>query len=240
MAKALAILFETFPREELATARGLFGAIVIAGPAIGPDPRRLARHATSAGAGSSSSTSPSASSPSSCRSRFPPRVIRRRKSRSARSTGRLISAPGRRASASFQTVLEEGRDERDWLESRFILAPSIVAGASRASRSSSRGSSARRRPSWTCACCVTAPSGPAASCRWSSEWRSTARSSRMPLSSPGRPAVHVAAGRHAAAAGGDRLGDGACPSPRSWSRELGPARPPSPTGRSSPWSAASG
>src|SRR5262249_50997170 len=36
MAKAQAILFETFPREEQATAQAFFGAIVIAGPAIGP------------------------------------------------------------------------------------------------------------------------------------------------------------------------------------------------------------
>ena len=36
LAKAQAILFETFPREEQAMAQGFFGAIVIAGPAIGP------------------------------------------------------------------------------------------------------------------------------------------------------------------------------------------------------------
>ncbi len=36
MAKAQAILFETFPKNEQAQAQGLFGAIVIAGPAIGP------------------------------------------------------------------------------------------------------------------------------------------------------------------------------------------------------------
>ncbi|MDP9035864.1 MAG: DHA2 family efflux MFS transporter permease subunit [Myxococcota bacterium] len=36
MAKAQSILFETFPREEQALAQGFFGAIVIAGPAIGP------------------------------------------------------------------------------------------------------------------------------------------------------------------------------------------------------------
>lgn len=36
LAKAQAILFETFPREEQATAQGFFGAIVIAGPVIGP------------------------------------------------------------------------------------------------------------------------------------------------------------------------------------------------------------
>jgi MFS transporter, DHA2 family, multidrug resistance protein len=36
LAKAQSILFETFPREEQATAQGFFGAIVIAGPAIGP------------------------------------------------------------------------------------------------------------------------------------------------------------------------------------------------------------
>jgi DHA2 family multidrug resistance protein len=36
MAKAQAILFQTFPREEQAMAQGFFGAIVIAGPAIGP------------------------------------------------------------------------------------------------------------------------------------------------------------------------------------------------------------
>jgi DHA2 family multidrug resistance protein len=36
LAKAQTILFETFPREEQAMAQGFFGAIVIAGPAIGP------------------------------------------------------------------------------------------------------------------------------------------------------------------------------------------------------------
>jgi DHA2 family multidrug resistance protein len=36
LAKAQAILLETFPKEEQAMAQGFFGAIVIAGPAIGP------------------------------------------------------------------------------------------------------------------------------------------------------------------------------------------------------------
>lgn len=36
LAKAQSILFETFPKEEQAMAQGFFGAIVIAGPAIGP------------------------------------------------------------------------------------------------------------------------------------------------------------------------------------------------------------
>jgi DHA2 family multidrug resistance protein len=36
LAKAQAILFETFPKEEQPTAQAFFGAIVIAGPAIGP------------------------------------------------------------------------------------------------------------------------------------------------------------------------------------------------------------
>lgn len=36
LAKAQAILFETFPREEQAMAQGFFGAIVIAGPVLGP------------------------------------------------------------------------------------------------------------------------------------------------------------------------------------------------------------
>jgi len=36
IAKAQAILFETFPKEEQASAQAFFGAIVIAGPAIGP------------------------------------------------------------------------------------------------------------------------------------------------------------------------------------------------------------
>ena len=36
LAKAQAILFETFPKHEQAMAQGLFGAIVVAGPAIGP------------------------------------------------------------------------------------------------------------------------------------------------------------------------------------------------------------
>jgi DHA2 family multidrug resistance protein len=36
LAKAQAYLYETFPKEEQATAQGFFGAVVIAGPAIGP------------------------------------------------------------------------------------------------------------------------------------------------------------------------------------------------------------
>jgi DHA2 family multidrug resistance protein len=36
LAKAQSILFETFPKSEQAMAQGFFGAIVIAGPAIGP------------------------------------------------------------------------------------------------------------------------------------------------------------------------------------------------------------
>ena len=36
LAKAQAILFETFPKEEQALAQGFFGVIVISGPAIGP------------------------------------------------------------------------------------------------------------------------------------------------------------------------------------------------------------
>jgi MFS transporter, DHA2 family, multidrug resistance protein len=36
LAKAQAILFETFPREEQAMAQGFFGAIAIAGPVVGP------------------------------------------------------------------------------------------------------------------------------------------------------------------------------------------------------------
>lgn len=36
LAKAQAILFETFPKEEQAMAQALFGVVVIAGPAIGP------------------------------------------------------------------------------------------------------------------------------------------------------------------------------------------------------------
>lgn len=36
LAKAQAILFETFPKEQQAQAQGFFGAIVIAGPVIGP------------------------------------------------------------------------------------------------------------------------------------------------------------------------------------------------------------
>jgi DHA2 family multidrug resistance protein len=36
LAKAQSILFETFPKEEQAMAQGFFGAIVIAGPALGP------------------------------------------------------------------------------------------------------------------------------------------------------------------------------------------------------------
>ncbi|MFI5299032.1 MAG: DHA2 family efflux MFS transporter permease subunit [Polyangiales bacterium] len=36
LAKAQSILFETFPKEEQATAQGVFGICVIAGPAIGP------------------------------------------------------------------------------------------------------------------------------------------------------------------------------------------------------------
>jgi len=61
MAKAQAILFETFPLEEQATAQAFFGAIVIAGPAIGPT---LGGYiVTLDGGGSSSSIFRSACSP---------------------------------------------------------------------------------------------------------------------------------------------------------------------------------
>ncbi|HTU59644.1 MAG TPA: MFS transporter, partial [Polyangiales bacterium] len=36
LAKAQAYLYETFPREEQAVAQGFFGAVVIAGPVLGP------------------------------------------------------------------------------------------------------------------------------------------------------------------------------------------------------------
>lgn len=124
MAKAQAILFETFPKEEQAMAQGLFGAIVIAGPAIGPTLGGWL--VTNVGwrwiffvnvpvgifavLMSLAFLVDDQPAPASARSPIDWTAI-------------ALLAVGLGA---FQTVLEEGETE-DWLESRFIVA--MIAAA---------------------------------------------------------------------------------------------------------------
>ena len=123
LAKAQAILFETFPKEEQATAQGLFGSIVIAGPAIGPT---LGGYIT---------TNigwrwiffvnlPFGIIAVIMALLFLPKDGTRPAQRSIDWTGILLLAVG---IGSLQTVLEEGETEL-WYESNFIIGFSILAG----------------------------------------------------------------------------------------------------------------
>ncbi len=123
LAKAQAILFETFPREEQAMAQGFFGAIVIAGPAIGPT---LGGYlVTNVGwrwiffvnvpIGVAAVMLAMATLPAddrSARTRAPVDWL---------GIGLLAVGIG-----AFQTLLEQGNDE-DWFESRFIVALAVAA-----------------------------------------------------------------------------------------------------------------
>jgi DHA2 family multidrug resistance protein len=122
LAKAQAILFETFPKHEQAMAQGLFGSIVIAGPAIGPTLGGyivtnigwrwiffvnlpfgiLAILMTLA---------------------FLPKDVKGEGSRSIGWTGILLLVIG---IGSLQTFLEEGEQDL-WFESPFIIALAVTA-----------------------------------------------------------------------------------------------------------------
>jgi DHA2 family multidrug resistance protein len=122
LAKAQAILFETFPKEEQAMAQGFFGIIVIAGPAIGPtlggylvtnvDWRWIFFINVPVGI----------LAVFLCMAALP-----KDEARPARtpidwwSLGLLAAGLG-----ALQTVLEEGNAD-DWFESRFIVNLSIIA-----------------------------------------------------------------------------------------------------------------
>jgi DHA2 family multidrug resistance protein len=122
LAKAQAILFETFPKEEQALAQGLFGSIVIAGPAIGPT---LGGYlVTNVGwrwiffvnvpVGIVAILMCLA---------YLPADDRRRSKTSIDWLAIALLAVG---IGSFQAVLEEGQQE-DWFESRLIISLGIAA-----------------------------------------------------------------------------------------------------------------
>jgi DHA2 family multidrug resistance protein len=121
LAKAQAILFETFPREEQAMAQAFFGIIVIAGPAIGPtlggylvtnvDWRWIFFINLPVGIAAVILTL--AALPTD-----PPRG--EQKSVDWFAIGLLAAGLG-----SLQTILEEGNTE-DWFDSRFIVTLTVV------------------------------------------------------------------------------------------------------------------
>jgi DHA2 family multidrug resistance protein len=123
MAKAQAILFQTFPREEQAMAQGFFGAIVIAGPAIGPtlggylvtnvDWRWIFFVNVPVGIGAVLM----------CLAFLPEDKKGERTASRIDWAGIGLLTLGL---GSLQTVLEEGQSE-DWFSSRFIVTFSVLA-----------------------------------------------------------------------------------------------------------------
>jgi DHA2 family multidrug resistance protein len=123
MAKAQSILFETFPRKEQAMAQGFFGAIVIAGPAVGPtlggylvtnvDWRWIFFINIPVGIGALFM----------CLA-FLPEDSKEKKAKGGIDWLALaLLAVGL---GSLQTVLEEGQSD-DWFDSRFIVTCSVLA-----------------------------------------------------------------------------------------------------------------
>jgi DHA2 family multidrug resistance protein len=122
LAKAQAILFETFPREEQAAAQGFFGIIVIAGPTIGPtlggyittnfDWRWIFYINVPLGVGAVLM----------CQAMLPPDKVEADVSPVDWSALGLLAA----GLGALQTVLEEGQSEQ-WLDSPFITVMSLVA-----------------------------------------------------------------------------------------------------------------
>ncbi len=123
LAKAQAILFETFPREEQAMAQGFFGAIVIAGPAIGPtlggylvtnvDWRWIFFINIPVGIAAVMM----------CLTYLPEDVKHAKSTDGIDWTGIILLTVGL---GSLQTVLEEGQSE-DWFDSGFIVVFSVFA-----------------------------------------------------------------------------------------------------------------
>jgi DHA2 family multidrug resistance protein len=122
LAKSQAILFETFPREEQAMAQGFFGAIVIAGPAIGPtlggylvtnvDWRWIFFINIPVGIGAVLM----------CLFALP----KDSEKRDTKPVDWLALALLAAGLGALQTVLEEGTSE-DWFQSSFIVVFSVVA-----------------------------------------------------------------------------------------------------------------
>jgi DHA2 family multidrug resistance protein len=123
LAKGQAILFESFPKEEHAMAQSLFGAIVIAGPAIGPTLGGFL--VTNVGwrwiffvnlpIGLLATLM--------CAAFLPPDGRPKRRGRGIDWASLLLLVAGLGA---LQTVLEEGQSH-DWLRSPFIVVFSLVA-----------------------------------------------------------------------------------------------------------------
>ena len=123
LAKAQAILYETFPREEQPVAQGFFGAIVIAGPAIGPtlggwivtniDWRWIFFINVPVGIAAVIM----------CISFLPADIAEERETGKVDWAGIGLLAVGL---GCLQTVLEEGHED-DWFESRFIIAMLAIA-----------------------------------------------------------------------------------------------------------------
>jgi DHA2 family multidrug resistance protein len=123
MAKAQAILFETFPKSEQAQAQGFFGAIVIAGPAIGPtlggyivtniDWRWIFFVNVPVGIAAVMM----------CMTFLPADKDDERDKGSVDWIAIALLAVGL---GSLQTMLEEGQSD-DWFESRFIITCTVVA-----------------------------------------------------------------------------------------------------------------
>jgi DHA2 family multidrug resistance protein len=124
LAKAQAILFETFPREEQAMAQGFFGAIVIAGPAIGPT------------LGGYLVTNVNwrwiffINVPIGIAAVFLCLAFLPEDGKRAKSTENAVDWAGvgflTVGLGSLQTVLEEGQSE-DWFDSRFIIVFTVLA-----------------------------------------------------------------------------------------------------------------
>lgn len=122
LAKAQAILFETFPKSEQAMAQGFFGIIVIAGPAIGPtlggyivtniDWRWIFFINLPVGIAAVMMCTT-----------FLPNDKAERDTYSIDWFSIALLAVGL---GTLQTVLEEGQSE-DWFESRFIVTLSVTA-----------------------------------------------------------------------------------------------------------------
>jgi DHA2 family multidrug resistance protein len=121
LAKAQAILFETFPREEQAMAQAFFGIIVISGPAIGPtlggylvtnvDWRWIFFINLPVGIAAFIM----------CVAALPPDPpVDRSKGVDWLAIGLLAIGLG-----SLQTILEEGNSE-DWFDSRFIVTLTVA------------------------------------------------------------------------------------------------------------------
>jgi DHA2 family multidrug resistance protein len=123
LAKAQAILFETFPKSEQAMAQGFFGAIVIAGPTIGPtlggyivtniDWRWIFFINVPIGIAAVAM----------CATFLPADRADDRDRGSVDWAGIALLAIGL---GSFQTLLEEGQGD-DWFQSRFITGCAVAA-----------------------------------------------------------------------------------------------------------------